>query len=136
MRDDGTVPRDNPYFMRLFARWGSTRHTVWSIGHRTGQGLRPSGNGDIWNSEWPRGGDELNLIEGGGFMAGYTNGSIIMATTPSATIWGSIFRLRKPCQLSFAGTGAQFDFIEFSFSDWNGDALIGSLKAGTFIGAG
>ena len=40
VRDDGSVPGDNPFFVEAEKRdHTSTRHTVWSIGHRTGQGL-------------------------------------------------------------------------------------------------
>jgi len=39
---------------------------VWSMGHRTPQGLTFAPDGRLWEVEHgPRGGDELNLIEKG-----------------------------------------------------------------------
>ncbi len=79
VRDDGSVPEDNPFYIAPDDRSeASTRHTVWSYGHRTGQGLdgHPD-NGEIWNTEMgPRGGDEINHIMRGknyGWPL-YTNG--------------------------------------------------------------
>ncbi len=40
VREDGSVPKDNPFWVAAEERSeASTVHTVWSIGHRTGQGL-------------------------------------------------------------------------------------------------
>ena len=142
VRDDGTVPRDNPYFIEADARDGaSTRHTVWSIGHRTGQGLagHPA-SGDIWNSEMgPRGGDELNLIEGGGNYGWplYTNG---------LNYNGDYITIGDDLGLDFPIEETVLPVVDFTpapalsnlsfyqgaaFPHWNGDALVGSLKAGT-----
>ena len=79
VRDDGTVPKDNPFWVAPEERpEASTMHTVWSYGHRTGQGLdgHPS-NGEIWNTEMgPRGGDEINhILKGQNYgWPLYTNG--------------------------------------------------------------
>ena len=71
--EDGTVPEDNPFWLPENERpAGSTAHTVWSYGHRTGQGLdgHPI-TGEIWNTEMgPRGGDEINRIQAGGNYGG------------------------------------------------------------------
>ena len=59
LHDDGTVPRDNPFFDNERAL-----SSIWSYGHRNPQGLaiHPR-TGEIWVSEHgPRGGDELNII--------------------------------------------------------------------------
>ena len=79
VRDDGSVPKDNPFWAAPADRpEASTIHTVWSYGHRTGQGLdaHPA-TGEIWNTEMgPRGGDEVNRIVAGGNYGWplYTNG--------------------------------------------------------------
>ena len=60
--DDGSAPKDNPFVGRPGAV-----PTIWSYGHRNPQGLafHPV-TGELWASEHgPRGGDELNRIEGG-----------------------------------------------------------------------
>jgi glucose/arabinose dehydrogenase len=62
VKDDGTVPDDNPFKGKADAR-----PEVFSYGHRNTQGLalRP-GTSQIWQHEHgPRGGDELNLLKAG-----------------------------------------------------------------------
>lgn len=62
LRDDGRPHPDNP----LASRPGA-RPEVWTIGHRNIQGMtRDPATGRIWaNEHGSRGGDELNVIEGG-----------------------------------------------------------------------
>ena len=62
VRDDGRVPRDNP-----FAGREGYLPEIFTLGHRnpTGLTLNPS-TGELWSTEFgPRGGDELNRIEAG-----------------------------------------------------------------------
>lgn len=61
LRDDGTVPPDNPYVGRQ-----GVKPEVFSIGHRHIQGLAVHPDGRIFATEHgPLGGDELNLIRPG-----------------------------------------------------------------------
>ena len=58
LRDDGTVPPDNP-----FAGKQGFRPEVYSYGHRNVQGLAFDSSGALWaNEHGPQGGDELNQI--------------------------------------------------------------------------
>ena len=62
LRDDGSVPADNPFVGRADAR-----PEVFAWGHRNPQGLamHPE-TGRMWSVEHgPRGGDELNLLKAG-----------------------------------------------------------------------
>ena len=62
LRDDGTVPPDNPFVGRQ-----GFRPEIYSYGHRNPQGLafHPE-TGELWATEHgPQGGDELNLIKPG-----------------------------------------------------------------------
>jgi glucose/arabinose dehydrogenase len=62
IRDDGRVPRDNPFVGRE-----GYLPEIYTLGHRnpTGLAVNPA-NGQLWSTEFgPRGGDELNLIEAG-----------------------------------------------------------------------
>ena len=62
LRDDGSVPVDNPFVGRTDAR-----PEIFSWGHRNPQGLaiHPQ-TGELWGAEHgPRGGDEVNLIRAG-----------------------------------------------------------------------
>lgn len=62
IKDDGTVPADNP-----FVNTANARKTIYSYGHRNPQGLvKHPETGEIWSHEHgPRGGDEINLVQKG-----------------------------------------------------------------------
>jgi glucose/arabinose dehydrogenase len=61
LRDDGSVPGDNP-----FAGRGGVTAQIWSSGHRNPLGLAFDDAGRLWCVEMgPKGGDELNLVERG-----------------------------------------------------------------------
>ncbi len=62
VRDDGSVPKDNPFVGKE-----GYKPDLWTIGHRNPLGLtiHPV-TGELWESEFgPRGGDEVNKIEKG-----------------------------------------------------------------------
>lgn len=146
VHQDGRVPTDNPFFVPQADRDPtSTRHTVWSIGHRTGQGLEGHPQtGAIWNSEMgPRGGDEINLIQGGGNFGWplYTNG---------LNYNGEWVSIGTDLGLDFPIEETHLPVVDFSpapaisnltfhqgraFARWNGDILVGSLKAGALYRA-
>jgi glucose/arabinose dehydrogenase len=59
LRDDGTVPPDNPFVGRAGAK-----PEIYTYGHRTGYGLavHPE-TGELWQAEiGPMGGDEVNIL--------------------------------------------------------------------------
>jgi glucose/arabinose dehydrogenase len=62
MRDDGSVPPDNP-----FAGKAGYKPLIFSIGHRNQLGLAINPfNGEVWAGEQgPNGGDEVNIIKAG-----------------------------------------------------------------------
>ena len=62
LRDDGSVPPDNPFVGREGAR-----PEIFTWGHRNPQGMAMNpATGRIWVAEHgPRGGDELNLLKAG-----------------------------------------------------------------------
>ena len=62
LKDDGAPLPDNP-----FVNQPGAKPEIWTLGHRNIQGLaRHPLNGRIWASEHgSRGGDELNILEGG-----------------------------------------------------------------------
>ena len=60
---DGTVPKDNA----LSADNPDAKAELWATGLRSIGGLTLDNNDQLWGVEMgPQGGDELNLIEGGG----------------------------------------------------------------------
>jgi len=62
LRDDGTVPSDNPFVGRA-----GYKPEIYSMGHRNQLGLAVNPEtGEIWASEQgPNGGDEINIIQAG-----------------------------------------------------------------------
>jgi glucose/arabinose dehydrogenase len=62
LKDDGTIPNDNPFIGRA-----GYRPEIYSYGHRTilGLALHPD-TGALWETEnGPQGGDEVNIIQAG-----------------------------------------------------------------------
>jgi aldose sugar dehydrogenase len=62
LRDDGTVPPDNPFVNRP-----DHRPEVYTMGHRNALGLAVNPvTGDVWECEnGPNGGDEINVLQAG-----------------------------------------------------------------------
>jgi glucose/arabinose dehydrogenase len=62
LRDDGTVPPDNPFVGRA-----GTRPEIYTMGHRNALGLALNPvTGDVWECEdGPNGGDEINVLAAG-----------------------------------------------------------------------
>ena len=62
LREDGSIPRDNPFIGRAEYKPG-----IYTMGHRNGHGLAVNPEtGDIWETEQgPSGGDEMNVIRAG-----------------------------------------------------------------------
>ncbi|SEP00371.1 Glucose/arabinose dehydrogenase, beta-propeller fold [Rhodospirillales bacterium URHD0017] len=127
LRDDGSVPSDNPFVGRSDAR-----PEIFTWGHRNPQGLamHPE-TGRMWEVEHgPRGGDELNLLKAG---ANYGwprathgidyNGAII---SPYKSLPGMEDPVRawvpsiSPCGLCFY-TGDRFP-------GWKGSVFTGALS--------
>jgi glucose/arabinose dehydrogenase len=62
LRDDGTIPGDNPFVGRAGFKQG-----IFTSGHRNGHGLAVNPEtGDLWETEQgPSGGDEINVLHAG-----------------------------------------------------------------------
>jgi glucose/arabinose dehydrogenase len=62
LRDDGTVPADNPFVGR-----SGYRPEIYTLGHRNALGLAVQPDtGAIWECEdGPNGGDEINILQAG-----------------------------------------------------------------------
>ena len=128
LRDDGSVPPDNPFVGRADAR-----PEIFTWGHRNPQGLamHPE-TGRMWSVEHgPRGGDELNLLKSG---ANYGwplathgidyNGSIISehkslpGMEDPVRVWVPSI---SPCGLCF--------YTGDKFPGWKGSVFTGGLSA-------
>jgi len=127
LRDDGTPHPDSP-----FARQPGVRPEIWTLGHRNIQGMtRDPVSGRIWaNEHGSRGGDELNVIEGGS-----NYGWPIV--TYSSEYWGPRISdetsrpgIAEPALVwtpSKAPSGLSFYYGE-AFPAWKGDLFSGALK--------
>ncbi|HEY7840864.1 MAG TPA: PQQ-dependent sugar dehydrogenase [Gammaproteobacteria bacterium] len=62
LKDDGSVPKDNPFVGK-----GGWRAEIYTFGHRSSLGLTVyPGSNDVWLSEMgPNGGDEINILRAG-----------------------------------------------------------------------
>ncbi len=125
---DGSIPSDNP-----FVGYDDVSSEIYSLGHRNPQGLHFDGvSGTLWSHEHgPKGGDELNIIEGGknyGWPIATTgvdyNGAKI---TPFKTYEG-MENFVKDWVPSIAPSGLTI-YRGDMFADWDGDALVGGLKS-------
>ncbi|MCR9258711.1 MAG: PQQ-dependent sugar dehydrogenase [Pseudomonadaceae bacterium] len=146
LRDDGTIPLDNPYFVT--AKDGSTRASavtpaIWSYGHRSPQGLEwhPE-RGTVWDSEMgPRGGDELNeLLPGRNYGWPYVSGGLEYS--------GYVVERHKPKAIEFDETVSEYSLVDITpspaissfafytgdqFPNWQNNVLIGSLKGSSLF---
>ena len=127
LRDDGTVPPDNPFVGREGAR-----PEIFTWGHRNPQGMAMHpGTGRIWLVEHgPRGGDELNLLKAG---ANYgwpraTHGIDYSGSTisPSKSLPG----MEDPVRVwvpSISPSGLAF-YTGDRFPGWKGSVFTGALS--------
>lgn len=135
LRDDGTVPPDNP-----FAGRDGYKPELYTLGHRNPLGLAlhvPTG--EIWLSEnGPNGGDELNIVRAGknygwprvSFGRTYPGPWQAKVPThegyePPAVYWTP----------AIAVSGFTF-YTGEKLSKWTGDAFVGGLRTGEIPGTG
>ena len=129
---DGSTPDDNP-----FVGDEAAVDTIWSYGHRNVQGAALQDDGTLWTIEHgPKGGDELNRPE-----AGLNYGWPVISygknydDTPVGSGESKQEGMEQPVYFwdpVIAPGGMMFHAGE-TFSDWNGDLLIGSLNPGGVV---
>ncbi|PLW83729.1 hypothetical protein CWI75_05135 [Kineobactrum sediminis] len=127
LREDGSVPADNPFVDRENAL-----PEIWSYGHRSPQGMVfDSSTGNLWITEHgPQGGDELNLIEPGGnygwpvigYGVNYGSGKAIH----EATHREGMIQPRKIWVPSIATSGLAL-YEANAFHNWRRHLLAGGL---------
>ena len=128
LRDDGSVPDDNPFVDR-----DGALPEIWSYGHRNAQGLIYDAQTDrLWLHEHgPRGGDALHIVKRGAnygwpvatYGDEYRGGSI--GTTPDAM--DDIVEPRAYwVPTSIAPSGLTL-YRGDAFPAWSGDLFIGAL---------
>jgi glucose/arabinose dehydrogenase len=125
LRDDGTLPEDNP-----FIDIPGHLPEVFSYGHRNIQGLALDLSGAVWATEHgPRGGDELNQL----FMGGNYGWPLASAGT---SYDGNAFAHHRHLEnvtepvVTWNETIAPSGVVVYRgtrFPEWEGDILIASL---------
>ncbi len=126
LRDDGSVPDDNP-----FAAGGGAPE-VYSFGHRNPQGLAVHPvTGRVWSHEHgPQGGDEINVIEAGvnygwpviTYGREYRSGAPIGTGTAAPGMAQPVLHWTP----SIAPSGMTF-YDGDRFPGWRGDLFAGAL---------
>ena len=135
LRDDGTVPGDNPFVGRA-----GCKPEVYSLGHRNSLGLAVQpGTGDVWQNEnGPNGGDEINIIRAGrnyGWpLVSY--GRTYPGPKQSEQPWREAFE--QPIVFwvpSIAVSGMTF-YTGNRLPKWKGDVFVGGMRTGEIPGTG
>jgi glucose/arabinose dehydrogenase len=129
LRDDGSVPPDNPFIGK--AGW---QPEVYTTGHRSPQGLAMNPDtGELWENEHgPLGGDELNILKPG---ANYGWPLVTYGTDYDGTKISDLTTrpdLESPFIYwvpSIAVSGLTF-YTADRFPQWKGTVFVGSMFAG------
>jgi glucose/arabinose dehydrogenase len=137
LKDDGTVPPDNPFVGKA-----GHRPEIFTMGHRSSLGLAMHpGTGEIWQNEnGPNGGDEINILKPG---ANYgwpivSLGRVYSGPwqSPSAQFYREGFE--QPVVYwtpAIAVSGMAF-YTGDRLPKWKGDVFVGSLREGEIPGTG
>jgi glucose/arabinose dehydrogenase len=135
LRDDGTVPPDNPFVGKA-----GYRPEVYTLGHRgtIGLAVHPV-TGEIWQSEnGPNGGDEINVLRPGG---NYGWPVVSLGRTYQGRWHSRTFQKEgfiDPVVYwtpAIAVSGLLF-YTGDKLPQWKGDVFVGSLRTGEIIGTG
>jgi|RhiMethySRZTD1v2_1073278.scaffolds.fasta_scaffold00733_13 aldose sugar dehydrogenase len=127
IRDDGSVPPDNPFVGRA-----GYKPEIFSLGHRTqlGMALNPE-TGELWASEQgPNGGDEINIIR-----AGKNYGWPVVSygrSYPGPRLGLSRPDMEEPIVIwipSIAVSGLSF-YTGDVFAGWKRSAFVGGMRQG------
>lgn len=129
LRDDGSIPPDNPFVNRPGYKPG-----IYTLGHRNGHSmtLNPE-TGEFWVTEQgPNGGDEINILQPGGNYGwpyvshgrAYSGPKVSENPYLEGTIQPEIFWTP-----SIAVTGMTF-YTGDVFTGWRRNAFVGGLREG------
>lgn len=135
LRDDGSVPPDNP-----FVGQPGHRPEVYALGIRSALGLAMHpGTGEMWENEnGPNGGDEINILKPGRNYGwpivsyGRTYPGPWQSEPPGHAGFEAPIVIWVP---SIAVSGMAF-YTGDRFPKWKGDVFVGSLRTGEIPGTG
>jgi glucose/arabinose dehydrogenase len=135
LRDDGSVPPDNP-----FVGQAGHRPEVYTLGHRSTLGLAVNpATGEMWQNEnGPNGGDEINILKPGKNYGwplvsyGRTYQGPWQIAPPNHAGFEPPVVIWIP---AIAVSGMTF-YTGDKFPKWKNDAFVGSLRTGEIPGTG
>ncbi|HTC86896.1 MAG TPA: PQQ-dependent sugar dehydrogenase [Bryobacteraceae bacterium] len=135
LRDDGSVPPDNP-----FVGQAGHRPEVYTMGHRSALGLALNPpTGEMWQNEnGPNGGDEINILKPGRNYGwplvsyGRTYQGPWQVSPPGHPGFEAPVVIWIP---AIAVSGMTF-YTGDKFPKWKGDVFVGSLRTGEIPGTG
>jgi glucose/arabinose dehydrogenase len=135
LRDDGTVPNDNPFVGRA-----GYKPEIFTLGHRSTLGLavHPA-TGAVWENEnGPNGGDEINVLKPG---ANYGWPLVSLGRTYPGP-WQSQGFSREGFEdpivywtPAIAVSGMAF-YTGDKLPEWKGDVFVGAMRMGEIPGTG
>ena len=129
LRDDGTVPPDNPFVGRA-----GYRPEIYTLGHRNPLGLAVQPDtGAIWECEnGPNGGDEVNILQAGknyGWPV-VNSGRFYLGPRVSENPWRE--GMESPVVFwvpSIATSGLTF-YTGDKFPNWKNNVFVGGMREG------
>jgi len=135
LKDDGTVPPDNPFVGKP-----GHRPEVYTLGHRSSLGLAVNPvTGEMWENEnGPNGGDEINILKPGlnyGWPLvsyGRTYQGPWQVSPPGHARFEAPIVIWIP---AIAVSGMTF-YTGDKFPKWKNDVFVGSLRTGEIPGTG
>ncbi len=135
LRDDGSIPPDNPFVGRA-----GHKPEVYTLGHRSALGLAMHpGTGVMWQNEnGPNGGDEINVLKPGANYGWPVVSYGRTYTGPWQNAKLSHESFEQPLVLwipSIAVSGMTF-YTGDRLPKWKGDVFVGSLRTGEIPGTG
>jgi len=130
IKDDGTVPKDNPFIGKA-----GYLPEIYTLGHRNPLGLYVNPiNGELWSTEeGPQGGDELNVIKAG---KNYGWPIVSLGRNYDGTIVGEGFTkpgMEEPLVFwvpAIAISGLSI-YNGDAFPQWKGHAFVGAMRNNT-----
>jgi len=129
LKDDGTVPPDNPFVGRA-----GYRPEIFTLGHRNPLGLTLNPvTGEIWEAEnGPNGGDEINVLQAGknyGWPV-VNNGRFYLGPRVSERPWQE--GMEQPIVFwvpAIAPSGLAF-YTGDKFPSWKNHVFVGGMRTG------
>jgi glucose/arabinose dehydrogenase len=129
LRDDGTVPPDNPFVGR-----SGYRPEIFTMGHRNALGLALNPQtGEMWeNEDGPNGGDEINVLQAGknyGWPV-VSYGRFYLGPRVSEIPWKE--GMEQPLVFwvpAIAISGMTF-YTGDRFPSWKGNVFVGGMRQG------